>query len=65
MVTGREILADLELEERELFEERAAIREYLGGLPRDEAERLALADVRVARKRRNPDRYRVRPARTR
>jgi len=27
------------------FEERAAIREYDGGLPRTEAERLALEDV--------------------
>jgi hypothetical protein len=31
--------------ERELYEERAAIREYEGGLPRAEAERAALADV--------------------
>jgi hypothetical protein len=31
--------------ERELYEERAAIREYLGGMDRAEAERLALADV--------------------
>lgn len=28
-------------DERELFEERAAIMEYVGGLPRAEAERLA------------------------
>ena len=27
------------------FEERAAIRDYDGGLPRDEAERLAIEDV--------------------
>jgi hypothetical protein len=31
--------------ERELYEERAAIREYLGGMDRAEAERAALADV--------------------
>lgn len=30
---------------RELFEERAGIREYDGGLPRAEAERLAWIDV--------------------
>lgn len=29
----------------EHFEERAAIMEHMGGLPRDEAERLALAEV--------------------
>jgi hypothetical protein len=29
----------------ELWHERAAIREYDGGLPRDEAEALALGDV--------------------
>lgn len=32
----------------EFFEERAAIREYLGGFERAEAERLAVADVREA-----------------
>ena len=31
---------------RELFEERAAIRQFEGGLPQDEAERLAIRDVR-------------------
>lgn len=31
--------------EREFFEERAAIREYDGGLVRDEAEAMALGDV--------------------
>jgi hypothetical protein len=30
---------------REFFEERAAIREFDGGLPRAEAEAAALADV--------------------
>ena len=30
----------------EAWDERAAIREYLGGLPRDEAEQLALEDTR-------------------
>lgn len=29
----------------ELFDERAAIREYMGGHDRADAERLALADV--------------------
>ncbi len=32
--------------ERALFEERAAIREYLGGQPRAEAEAAAWEDVR-------------------
>lgn len=31
---------------RELWEERAAIREYLGGYSREEAEQLAWQDVR-------------------
>lgn len=30
---------------RELYEERAAIREFYAGYPRNEAERLARADV--------------------
>ncbi len=38
-------VATLTPAERELYEERAAIREYDGGLPRAEAERAALADV--------------------
>lgn len=33
-------------EESALFEERAAIREYMGNTPRVEAERLAREDVR-------------------
>jgi len=36
-------------DEKERFEERAAIREYLGGFTREEAERLALEDVRRCR----------------
>lgn len=36
-------------DEREHFEERAAIMEYDGGLAREEAERLALVEV-VARR---------------
>jgi hypothetical protein len=32
--------------EQALFEERAAIREFLGGLPRAEAEAAAYEDVR-------------------
>ena len=30
---------------RDLYEERAAIMEFLGEIPHDEAERLAWADV--------------------
>lgn len=56
---------DLEADEVETFEERAAIREYLGGLPRDEAERLARLEVLALRRSKDPDRYRVRPARRR
>jgi len=37
-------------DERERFEERAAIREYDGGYERAEAERLALQDVIESRK---------------
>lgn len=32
-------------DERELFEERAAIREFDGGMTREVAERLAAVDV--------------------
>lgn len=35
-------------EQQELFEERAGIREYDGGLSREEAERLAREDVQQA-----------------
>lgn len=35
-------------EQKELFNERAAIREYDGGLPREKAERLAHEDVQKA-----------------
>lgn len=38
--------------DREAFEERAAIFEYDGGLPRREAERRALAAVRAEQQRR-------------
>lgn len=38
-------LDDLTDYERELFEERAAIMEFDGGLERSEAERKALAEV--------------------
>lgn len=37
--------AQEEIEQRERFEERAAIREYDAGFPRAEAERLARLDV--------------------
>ena len=36
---------DLSAERREMWEERAAIMEFDGGLPREEAERLAFATV--------------------
>jgi hypothetical protein len=36
---------------REVWEERAAIREYSGGMLRDSAERLALNDVELMRRR--------------
>jgi hypothetical protein len=39
--------------DREAFEERAAIFEYDGGLPRREAERRALALVRSGQQRRS------------
>lgn len=35
--------------EADLFQERAAVREYLGGMPRAAAERLAWLDVLAAR----------------
>lgn len=37
-------------DEREEFEERAAIREYDGGFPRKEAERLAAEEITANRK---------------
>jgi hypothetical protein len=40
--------------EADLFEERAAIREFDAGLPRDAAERLAWADVLQGRQPRRP-----------
>jgi hypothetical protein len=36
---------DLSVEWREVYEERAAIREYDGGLPRELAEHYALLDT--------------------
>lgn len=45
---AREV-ARLDLAEREAFEERAAIMEYDGRLPRREAERRALAAVLTER----------------
>lgn len=47
-----EAVALLDASEREAFEERAAIFEYDGGLPRCEAERRALDAVRSERLRR-------------
>ena len=38
-------LADLSADMREHYEERAAIIEFDGGLPRADAEKLALQDV--------------------
>ncbi|WP_374429513.1 hypothetical protein [Ideonella dechloratans] len=45
---AREV-AKLDLAERESFEERAAIMEYEGGMPRREAEQRALAEVLTER----------------
>jgi len=43
---SRKVLpSDLTADWRELWEERAAIREYDGGYPRDVAESLALAEI--------------------
>lgn len=39
---------DLTPEQLEDYEERAAIREYMGNMSREEAERLALEDVRTS-----------------
>lgn len=40
-----DLVARLDAKQRELFEERAGIREFEGGLPRESAEYLALLDV--------------------
>jgi hypothetical protein len=40
-----ELIEHLDADVRELFEERAGIVEYEGGLPREEAESYALLDV--------------------
>ncbi|MGI8548569.1 MAG: hypothetical protein ACR2M1_14795 [Gemmatimonadaceae bacterium] len=40
----------MDVDQRELFEERAAVREYEAGFPRGVAELLALADVLLVRK---------------
>lgn len=45
------LVAALVPEERDYFEERAAMREFDGGFPRDEAERQAWGDLEAARKR--------------
>lgn len=42
-------MLNLSLSEREHFEERSAIIEYLGNIPRPEAERLAYEEVRSKR----------------
>ncbi len=46
---GRPSTRFLNLDEAAYFDERAAIREYDGGLPRAAAERLAWLDVLAAR----------------
>lgn len=46
---GRPSTRFLSLDEAAYFDERAAIREYDGGLPRAAAERLAWLDVLAAR----------------
>ena len=53
-MTKAEALATLTPAERELYEERAAIREYLGNQPRDAAESAALREVLAGRKRGAP-----------
>lgn len=42
---GEITIEDLTSDEREDYEERAAIREYEAGFTREEAERLALEDM--------------------
>lgn len=37
--------------EKEIYEERAAIREYDGNMPRKDAERMALKDIERRKKR--------------
>lgn len=41
-----EAVAQLDEGAREFFEERAAIMEYMGKIPREEAERRALEETR-------------------
>jgi len=43
-------ISDFTEAERELYEERAAIREYDGGMPRHEAEMRAYEDVLAHRR---------------
>jgi hypothetical protein len=43
-------LKDLSLEERDFYEERAAILEYDANLTRREAERVAMTEVEKKRK---------------
>jgi len=42
-----ELIGGLSEDERTEFEERAAILEYDGGLPKEEAERLALKEILI------------------
>ena len=53
-MTKAEALATLGPDERELYEERAAIREYEGNQPREAAENAALREVLAGRKRSAP-----------
>lgn len=46
-------VADLDDDAMEVFQERAAIREHLGGLGRDEAEKQAWAETQLYLERRN------------
>jgi hypothetical protein len=41
--------ADLTDHEREIWDERAAIREYDGNMPRKDAEQMALKDIETRR----------------
>lgn len=48
-VNKAEMIASLTADEREHYEERAAIMEYVGDLPREVAEEKALAAVLAER----------------
>lgn len=51
------ILEDLIEAEIDIWEERAAIREFDGNMPRKDAERMALKDIERRRKRNETEGY--------